>query len=37
MCVIPILNELLRKQFETEKPLEDILRKINREKLKKAA
>lgn len=32
-----VLNELLRKQFETEKPLEDILRKVIREELKKAA
>ncbi len=32
-----VLNELLRKQFETEKPLEDLLRKVIREELKKAA
>ena len=32
-----VLNELLRKQFEPEKPLEDILRKVIREELKKAA
>lgn len=32
-----VLNELLRKQFETEKPLEEILRKVIREELKNAA
>lgn len=32
-----VLNELLRKQFETEKPLEEVLRKVIREELKKAA
>jgi hypothetical protein len=32
-----ILNELLRKQFTPEKPLDEMLRQIIREELKHAA
>jgi uncharacterized protein (DUF4415 family) len=32
-----VLNELLRKQFTSEKPLEEIIRKVIREELKQAA
>lgn len=32
-----VLNELLRKQFMSEKPLEEIIRKVIREELKQAA
>jgi uncharacterized protein (DUF4415 family) len=32
-----VLNELLRKQFISEKPLEEIIRKVIREELKQAA
>jgi len=32
-----VLNELLRKQLTPEKPLEELLRQVIREELKKAA
>jgi uncharacterized protein (DUF4415 family) len=32
-----VLNELLRKQLTPEKPLEDVLRQVIREELKKTA
>jgi uncharacterized protein (DUF4415 family) len=32
-----VLNELLRKQLMSEKPLEEIIRKVIREELKQAA
>ena len=32
-----VLNELLRKQFEPQKPIEEIIRQVLREELKKAA
>jgi len=32
-----VLNELLRKQFMSEKPLEEIIRKVIREELKQVA
>jgi uncharacterized protein (DUF4415 family) len=32
-----VLNELLRKQFMSEKPLEEVIRKVIREELKQAA
>jgi hypothetical protein len=31
------LNELLRKQFEPQKPIEEVIRQVLREELKKAA
>jgi len=32
-----VLNDLLRKQFTAEKPIEEVLRQVIREELKKAA
>ena len=32
-----VLNELLRKQFEPQKPIEEVIRQVLREELKKAA
>ncbi|MDA8416575.1 MAG: BrnA antitoxin family protein [Betaproteobacteria bacterium] len=32
-----VLNDLLRKQFSAEKPIEEVLRQVIREELKKAA
>lgn len=32
-----VLNDLLRKQFSAEKPIEEVIRQVIREELKKAA